>query len=151
MLNFATCRVVSAAAAPTGTAGAHHWYSEQDLAMFRHLIIRSSNQTTKPNWTNTSIRDDFSTCVGVYFARRHNKRICQCSLTPSPPLSLCPSPSSSLLLLLPALQFLNFAIVKRAAWPQAQFLANFSAEFPNDLCAACFSWLPRASYTPSPL
>lgn len=65
-------------------------------------------------------------------------------------LSLCPPPSSTLLLLLPALQFLNFAIVKRAAWPQAQFLANFSAEFPNDLCAACFSWLPRASYTPSP-
>lgn len=27
------------------------------------------------------------------------------------------------------------------ARPQAQFLANFSAEFPNDLCAACFSWL----------
>jgi len=43
------------------------------FSMFRHLIIRSSNQTTKPNWTNTSIRDDFST--STFFCQRHNKRI----------------------------------------------------------------------------
>lgn len=65
--------------------------------------------------------------------------------TSFPPFFSSNSTPPLLLLLLPALQFRN-----SQARPQAQFLANFSAEFPNDLCAACFSWLPTAFPRPYP-
>lgn len=71
----------------------------------------------------------------VYFAETQQTHL----------LPLLPLPSFSLSLLSPLCLLLAcFAISQfrnSQARPQAQFLANFSAEFPNDLCAACFSWL----------